>query len=276
MPRYNTVSVSPNVNGVVRITIHNGGSNLWDWKLNEDIAEALDTFNDNTEVKVVIFSSGNPNFFIAHYDMRPSGPDAPPIDVQTKKLFQNILFKMLRSPIVFIAEIAGAARGIGSEFALHCDMRFAARGKTRLGQPEVRVGLLPGAGGVQQLVQLLGRGRAFQHILTGVDIDADTAERIGWINQAFEAEELSQKVGDLAKRIALFPSDALAASKDSINACSCPSESDILRDNESIFTLMAKDTQRKLAGKLYEVTKDLDYRDGLVDDGKVLKYLYEN
>ncbi|KAH7109185.1 ClpP/crotonase-like domain-containing protein [Dactylonectria macrodidyma] len=259
--------VSPNVNGVVRITIHNGGSNLWDWKLNEDVAEALDTFKDNTEVKVVIFSSANPNFFIAHYDMRPSGPE---------KLFQNILFKMLRSPIVFIAEIAGVARGIGSEFALHCDMRFAARGKTRLGQPEVRVGLLPGAGGIQQLVQLLGRGRAFQHILTGVDIDADTAERIGWINQAFEAEELSQKVGDLAKRIALFPSDALAASKESINACSCPSESDILRDTETFFTLMTKDTQRKLARKLYEVTKGLDYHDGPVDDDKVLQNLYEN
>jgi enoyl-CoA hydratase/carnithine racemase len=67
----------------VRITIHNGGSNLWDWKLNEDIAEALDTFNDNTEVKVVIFSSGNPNFFIAHYDMRPSGPG--------KEIFEYLL-----------------------------------------------------------------------------------------------------------------------------------------------------------------------------------------
>ncbi|KAM0420424.1 hypothetical protein ACHAPT_011845 [Fusarium lateritium] len=181
---------------------------------------------------------------------------------------------MLKSPIVFIAEIDGIARGVGSEFALHCDMRFAARGKTRLAQPEGRIGLLPGAGGVQHLVELIGRARAFEYILTGYEVDADTAERIGWINRAFDPEELSPKVNAIAKRIALFPTSALAASKASINASSCPKESDTLRDSETFFNLIKGEEHQNLVRRMYEVTKDLDYKNGPVDDETVIKALY--
>ncbi|KAI8648381.1 hypothetical protein NCS56_01522600 [Fusarium sp. Ph1] len=186
MPRYNTLSTSSSGKGALRITIHHGASNLWDWKITEDLAEVLDALEGNEETKVVIFSSGNPDYFIAHYDLRPTGPEAPNAQVQQQKLFDNILFKISKSPIIFIAEIAGVARGIGSEFLLACDMRFADRTKTKIGQPEVTVGIVPGAGGIDYLVRLLGRGRALQYLVTGEDVDADTAERIGWINQALD------------------------------------------------------------------------------------------
>ncbi|KAL2670078.1 hypothetical protein Neosp_014959 [[Neocosmospora] mangrovei] len=272
MSQYKTISVSPTAPGVVRIVIHNGDSNLWDWDLMDEMAKALESLGD--DVKVVVFSSNNPYFFIAHYDLRQSGPDGPSIEEQVSVTFHKILFKILKSPIIFIAELDGIARGMGSEFALHCDMRFAGRGKTRLAHPECRIGIIPGAGGVQHLVEQIGRARAFEYILTGYEVDADEAERIGWINRAFNSEELAQKVDDIAKRIALFPKSALAASKDSINAASCPKEADTLRDSETFFNLIRGEEHQKLVKKMYEVTKGLDYKNGPVGDETVIKALY--
>ncbi|KAI8682206.1 hypothetical protein NCS55_00475600 [Fusarium keratoplasticum] len=238
MPRYNTLSTSSSGKGVLRITINHGASNLWDWKLTEDLAEVLDAFEGNEEVKVVIFSSGNPDYFIAHYDLRPTGPEAPTAQVQQQKLFCNILFKISKSPIIFIAEIAGVARGIGSEFLLACDMRFADRTKTKIGQPEVTVGIVPGAGGIDYLVRLLGRARALQYLVTGEDVDADTAERLGWINQALEPAQLTSHVDRIATRIASFSSEALAGIKDRINARSRPEDADILKDAQVLAGLL--------------------------------------
>ncbi|KAF5004937.1 hypothetical protein FDECE_8590 [Fusarium decemcellulare] len=236
--------------GVLRITINHGASNLWDWKLTEDLAELLDTLQGNQEVKVVIFSSGNPDYFIAHYDLRPTGPEAPPAQTQQQRLFNNILFKISKSPIIFIAEIAGVARGIGSEFVLHCDMRFAARGKTRLGQPEVTVGIVPGAGGIDYLVRLLGRSRALQYMVTGEDVDADTAERLGWINQALERSELTKHVNHVAARVASFSSQALSGIKERVNARSRPEDADILKDAELLAALMKQYHQQKASQRL--------------------------
>ncbi|RTE70649.1 hypothetical protein BHE90_014952 [Fusarium euwallaceae] len=208
MSQYKTISVSPNAPGVVRITIHNGDSNLWDWNLMEEMADALESLGD--DVKVVIFSSNNPYFFIAHYDLRQSGSDGPSIDEQVSVTFHKILFKILKSPIIFIAEVDGIARGMGSEFALHCDMRFAGRSKTRLAHPECRIGIIPGAGGVQHLVEQIGRARAFEYILTGV----------------------------------------------------------------TFFNLIKGEEHQNLVRKMFEVTKGLDYKNGPVDDGTVIKALY--
>lgn len=80
--QYKTISVSPTAPGVVRIVIHNGASNLWDWDLMDEMAKALESLGD--DVKVVIFSSDNPYFFIAHYDLRQSGPG--------KKSLNNYIF----------------------------------------------------------------------------------------------------------------------------------------------------------------------------------------
>ena len=97
-------------------------------------------------------------------------------------------------PVVTIAKLRGRARGAGSELALACDMRFAARENAVLGQPEVGFGVLPGAGGVQHLARLLGRGRAMEAILGADDFDADQAERYGWINRALPDAELDEFV----------------------------------------------------------------------------------
>jgi enoyl-CoA hydratase/carnithine racemase len=81
-------------------------------------------------------------------------------------------------------------RGGSSEFVLACDMRFASRENTRLGQPEVGVGVHPGGGGTERLPHLVGRGRALEVILDANDFDGATAERYGYVNRALPDPEL--------------------------------------------------------------------------------------
>jgi enoyl-CoA hydratase/carnithine racemase len=97
--------------------------------------------------------------------------------------------------------------------ALACDMRFAARGRAVLGQPEVGLGILPGAGGVVRLARLVGRARAAEIVLGGEDFGAEEAERYGWVNRALPPAEIGPYVTRLARRIAGFPSAAIAEIK---------------------------------------------------------------
>src|SRR4029078_5037938 len=107
-------------------------------------------------------------------------------------------------PVVTIAKIRGRARGAGSELALACDMRFAARENAVIGQPEIGFGASPGGGGGPHLCRLLGRGRAMEVILGADDLDADEAERYGWINRTLPDCELCAVVARLATRHARF------------------------------------------------------------------------
>ncbi len=111
-----------------------------------------------------------------------------------------------------IAKLTGRLRGGGYEFALAADMRFAARGETWMGLPEVRFGIFPGGGGSQLLARQIGRARALEVILSGDLYDTEVAEKYGWINRALPADELDVYVERLARRIAgLLPSQRRAA-----------------------------------------------------------------
>ncbi|WP_460444374.1 enoyl-CoA hydratase/isomerase family protein, partial [Amycolatopsis magusensis] len=113
--------------------------------------------------------------------------------------------KMSQLPVVTIGKLRGRARGAGSEFLLACDMRFASRENAVLGQPEVGLGTPPGAGAIQHLTRLMGRGRALEVVLTSSDFDADLAERYGWVNRAVPDDELDELVTGIAARMSCFP-----------------------------------------------------------------------
>src|SRR6185295_18573108 len=131
----------------------------------------------------------------------------------------GLLFRYLStSRLVTIAQIEGRVRGAGSEFALACDMRFAARESAIFGQFEPGFGVIPGAGAAQHLTRLMGRARALEVMLSADDYDAEIAERYGWINRALPASELSDFVRSLALRIASFPAAGHAVVKDRVNA----------------------------------------------------------
>src|SRR5262249_31773363 len=138
----------------------------------------------DARLKVVVFESADPEYFIAHYDV--SRAEQTPVAPEPSGLPRWIDFttRLAKVSVVSIASIRGRTRGVGSEFALACDMRFASIQKAIFRQPEVAVGLIPGGGALERLPRLVGRARALEIILGSEDFDAATAERYGWINRA--------------------------------------------------------------------------------------------
>ena len=156
-----------------------------------------------TAVKVLVFKSADPDYFISHVDVTRITEYREEAAKLTGEASIGLLFRHLSaSRLVTIAQIEGRVRGAGSEFVLACDMRFAARESAIFGQPEAAFGVIPGAGGIQHLARLMGRARALEVMLSAEDYDAELAERYGWINRALPANALGDFVRSLAHRIA--------------------------------------------------------------------------
>ena len=172
-------------------------------------------------VKVVVFQSAHPEIFVAHADTNflkdMSGKACSRDEVKLLDL-QVVLERISSLPQATIAKIEGFARGGGHEFALACDMRFAARGKARFMQMEVGMGILPCGGGASRMARQVGLGRALEIVLGARDFDADQAESYGTVNRALDVEEIGPFVEDLARRIALWPSESINATKQAVYA----------------------------------------------------------
>lgn len=206
--------------GVAWATIDAPPINVMTLELFGTLFRAAKTMAEDPAVTVVVWQSANPDFFIAHFDVEAIL--AFPIDGEPVRGEPNAfhaLCELLRTmPKATIAKIAGRVGGGGAEFAASCDMRFGAQGRFVLNQMEVPVGILPGGSGTQRLPQLVGRGRAMEIVLGGVDIDADTAAQWGWLNRALAPSELDGYVDSLARRIGSFPATAVAEAKVSVLA----------------------------------------------------------
>jgi enoyl-CoA hydratase/carnithine racemase len=133
---------------------------------------------------------------------------------------------------------------VSSEFVLACDMRFTSRENTRLGQPEVGVGVHPGGGGTGRLPHLVGRGRALEIVLGANDFDGDTAERDGYLNRTFRTGSWTVGFADrLARRVASFDRRAIAAAKTLVNQVSLPSTDRLLSMQPAIAWSCGPGTQ---------------------------------
>lgn len=170
-------------------------------------------------VKVVVFQSAHPEIFVCHADTNflkdMSGRSVSRKEVKLLDL-QVVLERISKLPQATIAKIEGFARGGGHEFALACDMRFAARGKARFMQMEVGMGILPCGGGASRMARQVGLGRALEIVLGARDFDADEAEAYGTVNRALDAEAIGPFVEALARRIALWPSASINATKQAV------------------------------------------------------------
>jgi len=212
--------------GYWRAEFSNPPINLVDLDTIAQLSDLISSLEQDPSVKVVVFTSADPDFFLAHYDVlvdkartaaMPKGPTGmhPWLDV---------LVRISRVPAVTIAAIRGRARGAGSEFVLACDMRFASAEKAFLGQFEVGVGAVPGGNPMARLAGLAGRGRALEVILGADDFRGDLAERYGYVNRALPDDELDGFVDALARRIAGFEKDALVAAKRFVDETSLPED----------------------------------------------------
>ncbi|CAI1098447.1 MAG: enoyl-CoA hydratase/isomerase family protein [Serratia grimesii] len=209
--------------GVSTVTIDNPPVNVLDVPLMSEISRFLLFVRDEPDVKVLIFQSANPDFFIAHVDMtlidEPHAFDELARNAPEGLNPFQAFGELLRSqPQVTIVKLAGLARGGGAEFVAAADMAFAAEGRAGLAQCEALMGITPGGGATQYLTSRMTRGRALEVILGADLIDAVTAERYGWINRALPAAELDDFVNRLAHNIAALPEGIIAAAKQAMPA----------------------------------------------------------
>ena len=251
---YRTLRVARTDEGVVSVVIDAPPMNLIGPELVRDFVALLSELAAGEGVRVMVLESADPEYFVPHVDLtkvaeytaeaaRAGGPDDASLGMLWRKLSEL--------PVVTIAKIRGRARGAGSELALACDMRFAARENAVIGQPEIGFGASPGAGGVQHLARLLGRGRAMEVILGADDLDADEAERYGWINRALPDRELDAFVARLARRIASFPAEAVRSTKRVLNELTLPGADSIRADARRFQQLVRSDTVQARAATLF-------------------------
>jgi enoyl-CoA hydratase/carnithine racemase len=207
--------------------------NLQGPELVRDLVSLIQQAEDDDVVKVLVFKSADPDYFISHVDVTRIDENRAEVAKLVGEASMALLLRHLSaSHLVTIAQIEGRVRGVGSEFVLACDMRFAARESAIFGQFEPAFGVIPGAGGAQHLARLMGRGRALEVLLSADDYDADLAERYGWINRALPADELGDFVSSLAHRIARFPAAGQVVVKERVNAIALAAVEDFRRDSD--------------------------------------------
>src|SRR6516225_9222713 len=215
----------------------------------------------DSSVKVVVFQSANPDFFIAHLDVAKAAEQPGVLN-----LWRDFVLRLSSAPVVSIAKIRGRTRGIGNEFVLACDMRFASRQNTLFGNPEVGVGLIPGGGALEWLPRLVGRSRALEIVLSADDFDADIAERYGWVNRALDDEDLDSFVDTLVRRLASFDREVLAAAKAQVNRFGRPTATELQSSNDAIFPMLtwpsAQARRAKLRGMGYGLPSDFELNFG--------------
>jgi len=209
--------------------------NLLGPELVRDLVALIQQTETDDSIQVLVFKSADPDYFISHVDVTRIVEFGELAKQLTGEPSIAMLLRYLSaSRLVTIAQIEGRVRGVGSEFALACDMRFAAIESAIFGQPEVGFGLIPGSGGVQHLTRLMGRGRALEVLLSADDYDAEVAERYGLINRALPAAALGDFVKSLAHRIASFPAFGLAVIRERVNAVAL-APADDFRHDSSLF-----------------------------------------
>ncbi len=226
--------------------------NMVDATIFEGLQELLARMGASPSLHVVVFESANPDFYLAHFDLTgKTGNITTAVGPSGLPILTDTFVRLTKSPAVSIAKIRGCVRGVSSEFVLACDMRFASRENTLLGQPEVGVGVHPGGGGTERLPQLVGRGRALEIVLGANDFDGDTAERYGYVNRALPDTELDGFVDALARRIASFDRSAIAAAKSLVNRVSLPSADHLLDAFNSFTTALTwPETQQRIQALL--------------------------
>src|ERR1700752_1190654 len=236
--------------------------NIVDADIFESLQDLLVRMETSQDLRVVVFESAIPDFYLAHFDLTGKiGNITTAVGASGLPILMDTFVRLTKSPVVSIAKIRGCVRGVSREFVLACDMRFASRENTRLGHPEVGVGLHPGGGGAERLPHLVGRGRALEIVLGANDFDGNTAERYGYVNRALPDAELDSFVDDLARRIASFDRPAIAAAKRLVNEISLPSADRLLDAITSFGNALSRpETQQRIQALLKRgLQKDGDF-----------------
>lgn len=241
---------------VANVTLRNPPINIITIPLYQELAALSKELAADPGLSVVVMKSADPDFFLAHFDVAAilSFPtDTPASRSNELNDFHGMCERFRTMDKVTIAQIEGRVGGGGSEFVSSFDMRFGVKGKTKINQMEVPLGILPGGCGTQRLPRLVGRGRAMEIILGADDLDAETAERWGYLNRIFDAAAIGPFVEALAKRIASFPVPAVRLAKESVNNADLPLNEGLSLEAYLFQRLLREPSAQKAMKRFLEV-----------------------
>ena len=179
-----------------------------------DLNKALDEVNSNAEIKSVIITGAGPKAFVAGADISEFGGLNKEEAMTLAKRGQDTFARIENSPKPIVAAVNGFALGGGCELAMSCHFRIASE-NAKFGQPEVNLGLIPDYGGTQRLVQLIGKGKAMELLMSAHLVDANEAKQLGLVNYVTTAETLLEHT---IKILSIINSKAPLAVAGCINA----------------------------------------------------------
>ncbi|KAH7390202.1 enoyl-CoA hydratase/isomerase-like protein [Cadophora sp. MPI-SDFR-AT-0126] len=244
-PAYPGLRLNQSRAGVLEVAFNNPPVNVWGLDAIAGLTDIVQRLRNDTETKVIMFTSDVPRFFVNHLDLLIS-----PFDPTVAHRTAQLLFDMSTLNQITIAAVEGKSRGAGNEFLTSLDMRFATTTHTLMGQPEIGLAIIPGAGGSNFLPRLIGRGRAMEYILSGNDIGAVEAAEIGWINKAFESTPaMYGHIDALISRYVLFSLPAIGLAKQSINAATRPTLTELQADADRFLQTLTNPDVPVLIGK---------------------------
>ena len=248
MPNSSQFNVDRTRPGQWTITFSNPPINMFVPETIDELRVLMTDIEADPSVKVVVFQSSNPEFFVAHLDVAKAAQQPDVLD-----RWRDFVLRLSSAPVVSIAKVRGRTRGIGNEFVLACDMRFASRQNALFGNPEVGVGLIPGGGALEWLPRLVGRSRALEIALSADDFDADIAERYGWVNRTLDDNDLDSFVDTFVGRLASFDREVLAAAKAQINRFGMPTAAELKSSNDMIFSILTWPSAQARRAKIRDI-----------------------
>ena len=217
--------------------------NAINYQLLGELATVLEELDDDEACHCIVITGAGERAFAAGADIKEM-VDQTPVTLTRKNHFARWeRIKRVRTPL--IAAVRGYALGGGNELAMACDMIIAAEDAV-FGQPEIRIGVMPGAGGTQRLTRAVGKARAMELILTGDQLPARDAAAMGLITRVVPAEETLLVALRLAARIAALPPVALLAAKEAVNrAFELSLEAGLEFERRNFFLLFASEDQKE-------------------------------
>src|SRR5688572_13282002 len=187
--------------------------NALNFALMGQLLAALERLDADGACRCIVLRGAGERAFAAGADIKEMANATPVSLFEGNNFARWEAIKRIRKPI--IAAVRGYALGGGCELAMTCDMIVAGE-DAQFGQPEIKIGIMPGAGGTQRLTRAIGKARAMELILTGRSIGAREAERLGLVTSVVPNEETFTAAHDLAKRIAAMPPLAVIAAKEAV------------------------------------------------------------
>ncbi len=208
---------------IARVVMHRKGINAIAADLMEELGAAFTELGADPGVRVIVLASEYEKYFSVGADLTQLGtidrssPDAADQIAAFAKRMNAHYEAIERCPKPVIAAINGHAQGGGSELTLCCDFRIMVEdGRSKIGQTESSLGIIPGAGGTQRLPRLIGKSRALRYIIDSTRLSAKEAEAVGWVDQAVAPEDFAAAVDQRAARLAKAATFAIAMIKDAV------------------------------------------------------------